>query len=472
MLAKAIHDNTTESILVLSYTNHALDQFIEDLLDIGITPEDIVRLGSKSTSRTKPLSLFEQKSTYKRDRATWNIIDDLKDLSNGYRDSLKSRVSQFRDLRVSKESLLDYLEFSDYSEFFDAFSTPEQSDGMTVVGSRGQAVDRYYLLLQWIDGKDAGVFRDAALANYPDVWKLDSTTRASFLSRWKMGILHESVLEIGTLFDKYNNCQEQLRQLHRERDAHVIRGKRIIACTTTAAAMYTDNLRNAAPGVVLVEEAGEILESHVLTAMTLSTKQLILIGDHKQLRPKIDNFALTVEKGGGYNLNMSLFERLVVSGFPPSVLTTQHRMRPEISTLVRNLTYPELEDDPKTHNRPPVRGLQNNVIFVSHSHLELNCARIAERRDENTSCSRENEYEVDMILKFVRYIGQQGYRTDQIVILTPYLGQLMLLRDKLAKDNDPILNDLDSWDLIRAGLLTPAAANVSKRHIKISTIGM
>ena len=51
--------------------------------------------------------------------------------------------------------------------------------------------------------------------------------------------------------------------------------------TTTAAAKYGALLRNALPEVVIVEEAGEILESHVLTALSERTRRLVLIGDHK-----------------------------------------------------------------------------------------------------------------------------------------------------------------------------------------------
>jgi hypothetical protein len=76
------------------------------------------------------------------------------------------------------------------------------------------------------------------------------------------------------------------------------------------------------------------------------------------------------------------------------------------------------------------------------------------------------------VLKCVRYLGQQGYGTDKLVILTPYLGQLRLLRDHLMVENDPVLNDLDSFDLVRAGLLSEASANINKHPIKISTIGM
>jgi hypothetical protein len=76
-----------------------------------------------------------------------------------------------------------------------------------------------------------------------------------------------------------------------------------------------------------------------------------------------------------------------------------------------------------------------------------------------------------MILKCVRYLAQQGYGSDKLVVLTPYLGQLKLLRDQLSKENDPILNDLDKWDLIRAGLLTDLASKTSKPSLRLSTIG-
>ena len=107
--------------------------------------------------------------------------------------------------------------------------------------------------------------------------------------------------------------------------------------------------------MLVVEEAGEILESHVLTALGPETKQLILIGDQKQLRPKVHH-DLSVEKGDGYDLNRSLFERLVLRNYPHQVLYQQHRMRPEISALVRQLTYPDLVDAPNTQGRPDLRG--------------------------------------------------------------------------------------------------------------------
>src|SRR5882724_7956550 len=76
-----------------------------------------------------------------------------------------------------------------------------------------------------------------------------------------------------------------------------------------------------------------------------------------------------------------------------------------------------------------------------------------------------------MVLKIVRYLAQQGYGTDKIVILTPYLGQLRLLQESLKKDNDPVLNDLDSYDLVRAGLISSSTVKLDKKPIRLATIG-
>jgi hypothetical protein len=146
-------------------------------------------------------------------------------------------------------------------------------------------------------------------------------------------------------------------------------------------------------------------------------------------------------------------------------------MRPEISALIRHLTYPDLQDDAKTLNRPQIRGLQSNVVFFNHDHPEVENQQLADRRDEGSKISKQNVFEAEMILKIVRYLTQQGYGTDKQVVLTPYLGQLGLLLKYLKEEHDPVLNDLDSFDLVKAGLLPQASAHASKRRLRISSIG-
>jgi hypothetical protein len=471
LIAKILLDHTTETILVLTFTNHALDQYLIDLQNIGIAPSSMVRLGGRFSASTRALSISEQPNTYRMNPQTYQMIQEQKSQSEGYFDALSNKITSFTSSQINYQSLLEYLEFSEDSDFFDAFQIPSTDDGFKFVGRDGTAATEEYLLRRWLDGNDAGAFRQDKEERFAQIWEMGHGARIVCRNRWVREIVEEQVSAISNLARKYNECRARVEQLFNEKKAHILSQKRIIGCTTTGAAMYSEEIRKVSPGIVIVEEAGEILESHILTAMTANTKQLVLIGDHKQLRPKISNYALMVEKGDGYNLNQSLFERLVVAGVPHTTLNRQHRMRPEISTLIRSLTYPELEDASTTHGRPLLRGFQDNVIFVSHHEPELNAKQLADRGDSGANSSKENNYEVNMILKCLRYLGQQGYGTDRMVILTPYLGQLYNLVRTLSKDNDPVLNDLDNFELIRAGLISPAGANIAKRKIQISTIG-
>lgn len=463
---------TDAKILVITYTNHALDQFLEDLMNLGIDRDKMVRLGSKSTANTSSLLLSNQRSAYRRTKATWTMIDELKDQAEDESENLKKAFTRSLQAQPTFQDLQDYLEFSvEYGMFFDAFRVPTDDDGYQKVGKKGREVRPDYLYDNWRTGLGPGVFAHEAWSQHKNVWDIAPVQRRRLVEKWFSDVFQENAESVQEHVRRYNEIQDQMDVHFSENKVQILREKRIIGCTTTAAAMQSKLISSAGVGVVLVEEAGEIQESHVLAALTPSVKQLVTIGDHKQLRPKINNYFLTVEKGEGYDLNRSLFERLILQGHPHTTLSKQHRMHPDISILVRELTYPDLEDGPGTKTRDQIRGLEDRVIFVNHSHPEVQNEKLTDRRDQGAKSSKENLYEADMVLKTVRFLAQQGYATKDMVILTPYLGQLRLIRDKLLDEVDPWLSDLDSYELIRAGLMTRAAANVGRSTLRISTIG-
>lgn len=470
LLTKAMLEYTSETILVICFTNHALDQFLEELLDTGIPGDWMVRLGQKSTTRTEPLQLRKQtpKST-----PPWSVIDAMREETTYAESSLNSLLAGLKNFRPNMHSIMELLEFSENDSIFhDALLTPEHDPNEQLVGEGGKRITDRYLWDRWRHGQNAGIFQETVDQEYAHIWAMDRSAREAKMNDWNRELLEERIAGIGTLVESYNRSEGILREAWDEKDSHIIRSKRIIACTTTAAAKYTKHLRAATPGIIVVEEAGEILESHVLTAMTPKTKQLILIGDHQQLRPKVNNYALTVEKGEGFDLNRSLFERLILSGFPHTTLSQQHRMCPEISSLVRSMTYEDLVDAPSTLGRSAVKGICGRVIFIDHRNSELAASQVADRRDQGSPISKQNQWEASMVLKIVKYMAQQGYGSSDQVVLTPYLGQLSLLRQELARAMDPVLNDPDSHDLIKAGLMSPSSAGSSKRPIRLSTIGM
>ncbi|KAI9773257.1 MAG: hypothetical protein M1839_002169 [Geoglossum umbratile] len=360
----------------------------------------MVRLGGKSNARTKALSLRGQKSDFRVNRDAWKMINELKAEAARLATRLSSVFDSYLTAAVWNQDLMEYLE-SDDSGFYDAFAIPDNQDGPTMIGRKGRQRCQRGL------GRHLGDVSPSAKGGSRNIGA---------------EILEQQTSQVCSIAEEYNRCVSKIDQIFNQKDPHVLSSKRTIACTTSGAAKYAKSKQHR------------------------PTKQLILIGDHKQLRPKYANYTLSIEKGDGFDFNRSM-------------------MRPEISPLVRQLTYPELVDARSTKGRPDLRGFQSNVIFVNHGHPEDDNTRL--NQNDPRGSPKQNRYEAEVILNC---ISQNGYGSEEIVVLTPYLAQLHLLRNILSKKNNPILNDLDSGDLVRAGLMPAAAARLSRRPLHISSI--
>ena len=122
------------------------------------------------------------------------------------------------------------------------------------------------------------------------------------------------------------------------------------------------------PRITIVEEAAEVLESHIVTSLTPGCQHLILIGDHQQLRPNPTVYELAKD----YNLDVSLFERMVENGMPYERLRLQHRMRPEISKMLEHIYFnPKLENHESVMNFENIKGVARNMYFVDHAQSEV-----------------------------------------------------------------------------------------------------
>ncbi|KAK3315659.1 P-loop containing nucleoside triphosphate hydrolase protein [Apodospora peruviana] len=473
-IAKYLHEAGLR-ILVISYTNHALNQFQEDLLDVGISSEKMTRVGgskSKCSDRTAQLLLSEQRGSCRYSYDARNIINNMKLKAHIASTELKKAFQAYSNMSITWEDISEYLEFS-AQPFYDALLVPTQTDtsGWRQTGKGGKKVGPDYLYLRWIKGENPGIFTQTIPNSSHFVWDMPRAERERHVEEWKRSIMTEFVERVQKLATKFNNTQEEIDIQFSEAYRQTLLQKTVISCTTTGAAKYTRLVRAARPDVVLVEEAGEILESHILTSLAPTVKQLILIGDHKQLRPKINNYALSVEKGDGFDLNRSLFERLIMQGAAHTTLRKQHRMATEISRFPRELTYPDLLDGPDTSDRPEIRGLRDRVVFFNHSKQEQSDKALRDRRDPGLKESKKNLFESELVLRCVKYFGQQGYSSQQIVVLTPYLGQIRVLQDLLRKNqHDPELSEMDKMEFIRAGLMTEAAAKLDKKPLRLSTI--
>ncbi|VDI32197.1 Hypothetical predicted protein [Mytilus galloprovincialis] len=168
--------------------------------------------------------------------------------------------------------------------------------------------------------------------------------------------------------DKEIEFERTCRKYHEilmQEDKAIMRNSTIIGMTTTCAARYHSVLQEIGPRIIIVEEAAEVLEGHVITTLSRRCEQLILIGDHKQLKPKPTVYKLARE----YKLDLSLFERLANNKLDVQCLALQHRMRPQISKMLK-IIYPNLKDHEVVENYDKVLGISENVYFIDHRETE------------------------------------------------------------------------------------------------------
>lgn len=288
-----------------------------------------------------------------------------------------------------------------------------------------------------------------------NVYQLALTDRQLLLDLWIKEVYDHTIAKTFDEIKEDNRLRQVIAGVHDEVDRRVLETADVIGVTTSGLAKRISVLRHIDAKVVICEEAGEVLEAHMLTALIPSVEHLIQIGDHQQLRPQINNYNLSLEsqQGSLYQLDRSQFERLSIAEpgkapFPIAQLNVQRRMRPEISVLIQRTLYKRLLDHDDTKNLPDVVGMRNNVFWYDHTHPEDSSSA-----DENQR-SKSNVWEVDMTHALVRHIVRQGaYNSKDIAVLTPYVGQLQKLRTAMRKDFEIVLSERDQETLVKDGFI-------------------
>jgi hypothetical protein len=449
-----LRENTDESILCLCYTNHALDQFLGHMLDAGET--SLVRIGSRSRSeRVASYNLKElarQKSQQLSSCGFGRSFKRVEAQMHAIKTEIEKHLSGINKPLQWRGEVENYLQ-DEEPELFACLYMPTLGGNFQFVGPNGKSVPSDYLWNCWYGGKAfpefvLDIMESDNLPRFQEFWSMAPADRIAMANQWRADIIEEDINELISRVNEFEMLCDERRAIRHEQNLEIVKQARVIGATTTGAAQNKELLSSKKPGILIVEEAGEVLEAHVLSALQAdSTKHLILIGDHMQLRPKVESYHLTVVSDMGYSLDCSLFERLVLAGLPSVTLEVQHRMRPTISELIRMQTYPDLVDHNSVKTFPDLRGVERNVVFIDHRYPE----DIADNDDEDIpSMSKSNNYEVGMVVAIAKYFLHQGYRPDRIAILTPYLCQLQQIVRRVKgelKEVAVFLGDRDSRDL-------------------------
>ena len=262
----------------------------------------------------------------------------------------------------------------------------------------------------------------------PHARDIPAGDRVHLVKAWRKLLVRDAALAMPELRKQAADIANVISSHRARSDAMLLSSARVIGLTTNGAAKYRKQLKELGSEVLIVEEAAEVREADVVACMTSATKHVILIGDHLQLRPQVGEFHLAQT----YSLDVSLFERFVNMRLPHVTLTTQRRMHPDISSLIRPSIYKDLKDDPSTLNHPDVRGMCHRLFFMTHQVPEDNAGG-------EVSSSKINKHEAGIAARLALYLTYHKYKVKDIVILTMYLGQVRLIRSMLKhKDFSPI----------------------------------
>lgn len=185
---------------------------------------------------------------------------------------------------------------------------------------------------------------------------------------------------------------------------------------------------------VIIDEAGKATPPEILVPICLGRK-IVLVGDHKQLPPVVDEALLKLQKKEQMNLQredleLSLFEYLErnLNENCKSVLNEQYRMNPVIGDLISNLFYEGklISKTSKEEKTIPIKIYQNKPLVWLSTALRL------DRKEEPIADSFRNTCEAKIIfeqlLKIDEELGELKLKKETAII-AGYRSQ----RDKIIR---------------------------------------
>ena len=192
--------------------------------------------------------------------------------------------------------------------------------------------------------------------------------------------------------------KKELRRLEKEMIASVLDSAEVI-CSTNIGSGHRILEGRRFP-IVLMDEATQAIEPSALIPISKGCRQLVLVGDHRQLPPTV--ISKKAERGG---LGRSLFERLIDVGVQTNLLDVQYRMHPILREYPSARFYDDrLKDGCSASERPSPAGIlwpdwDNPFAFIPISGVE---------DEEQEGGSRSNPIEAARIYDLVQSLLLAG----------------------------------------------------------------
>jgi superfamily I DNA and/or RNA helicase len=284
--------------------------------------------------------------------------------------------------------------------------------------------------------------------------------------------IHESIMPYHVMqkvYEKIGSREEEPDAKNRDFVAEIV-GESNVICSTCIGTMHKDlrSLDSEKVGLIIMDEATQASEPECLVPLSVYHRaRVVLIGDQMQLPPTIIS-----DEVRRSNEEYSLFGRLMaetaeagptLNAISTIMLTTQYRMHPDIASFSNHRFYDnKLQNGIAASDRKPlppkslwpiVNMRLSPVLFIESTGEE----------DRNNKTSFSNRAEAEVVVAIVRRLLQCGVLRRQIGVITPYVGQVRVLRQLLTSwrilpsgksSNDDIL-EVNSVDAFQGSEVRP-----------------
>ncbi|KAK9707723.1 hypothetical protein K7432_010019 [Basidiobolus ranarum] len=408
IIANLYHNFPNQRILLVTHSNQALNQLFEKIISLDIDERHLLRLGHGE----EELDTDENFGKY-------------------------GRVNSFLEKRLSLLSEVDRMARS-----------------LEISGDHGYTCETagyfylYHILSRWepyIDRmqnlrKSEKALVQTIVEEFPFTMYFTNAPQPVFPE----SSTFEDALEIAEgCFRHIKNVFTQLEEIRAfellrsgyDRSNYLLtKEAKIIAMTCTHAALKRRELVSLGFKYdnIVMEEAAQILEVETFIPLLLQEsedgrsrlKRVIMIGDHNQLPPVVQNVGFQQYS----NMEQSLFTRFVRLGVPTIDLDAQGRARASIAELfswkykkLGNLSVISQKPEYQTANA----GFTYDYQLINVDDYEGN------GESEPTKYFYQNLGEAEYAVAIFQYMRLLGYPAEKITILTTYNGQKALIEDVL-----------------------------------------
>lgn len=252
VIARTILENSNAKILCVCYTNHALDQVLEDLLKNGVT--DVVRIGGRSKSEA--LQKYSVWELLKRkeggvisnagDRKTRAVLHAQMQGASEKVSELQAMCSEEFDWNGHwGEQLQGFLQEFHPQIYSELCTKVEDEEGFRVIGKMGKSVSKDHIWEEWKKGNPKPRL-GRALDNESGIWNLDLPQREALFEEWRLAVTSDARQELSKCIRDFLRLHQSLKEVTDSRANKSLTEARVIGATTTGVALHKNLIEHSA----------------------------------------------------------------------------------------------------------------------------------------------------------------------------------------------------------------------------------